>query len=42
MHNERCARKPMWSNVSYYLYFFLEEMTKIMEDLEITDLWADF
>jgi len=29
-------------NVRYYLYFFFEEMRKIMEDLEITDLWADF
>ena len=29
-------------NVRYYLYFFFEEMRKIMENLEITDLWADF
>ena len=42
MNNERCGRKPMWSNVRYHLRFFLEEIRKIMEDLEITDLWADF
>jgi ferric iron reductase protein FhuF len=42
MHNERRGRKPVWSNVRYYLYFFLVEMRKIMEDLEITDLLADF
>jgi len=42
MKNERHGTKPMWPNVRYYLYIFLEEMRKIMEDLEITDLWADF
>jgi ferric iron reductase protein FhuF len=42
MNNESRGTKPMWSNVRYYLYFFLEEMRKIMEDRGIIDLWADF